>query len=135
MKSPPKRKFPKAKIYRNFINWFEIPAANFERAVKFYSDIYQIELESNSMGGYSMAFFPAEDGVGGAIIYGEGSFPSDKGPLLYLNGGDDLNAILSRVEGAGGTILLSKQLINEEAGYFALFTDTEGNKLALHSKS
>jgi predicted enzyme related to lactoylglutathione lyase len=135
MKTPPKRPIPKSKPYKNFINWFEIPAANFERAVNFYNKIYQIEMECNSMGGYSMAFFPVENGVGGAIIYGEGSFPSDKGPLLYLNGGNDLNTILSRVEDAGGTILLNKQLINEEAGYFALFTDTEGNKLALHSKS
>jgi predicted enzyme related to lactoylglutathione lyase len=30
--------------------------------------------------------------------------------------------------------VMGRTLISEEAGYFALFIDTEGNKLALHSK-
>ncbi len=87
------------------------------------------------MNGYSMAFFPAEKGIGGAIISGEGAEPSEKGCLLYLNGGDDLNHVLNRVEKAGGRVLLSKQEINEEHGHFALFIDSEGNKMALHSKN
>ena len=90
-------------------------------------------METNAMNGYTMAFFPTVAGVGGAIICGEGSEPSDKGALLYLNGGEDLDNVLNRVESSGGRILLSKQQINEDAGYFALFIDTEGNKLALHS--
>ena len=87
------------------------------------------------MGGYSMAYFPTTSGIGGAIISGEGSVPCDKGPLLYLNGGNDLGLVLSRVSDAGGRVLMQKQLINEESGYFALFIDSEGNRLALHSKA
>jgi predicted enzyme related to lactoylglutathione lyase len=30
---------------------------------------------------------------------------------------------------------MGKTLINESAGYFALFVDSEGNKLALYSKN
>ena len=137
MKTPSKKltHTPENNTFKNFVNWFEIPAANFDRAVNFYNNIYQIELKTNNMNNYSMAFFPAENGIGGAIICGEGASPSDKGPLIYLNGGDNLDKILSRVEDAGGTVLMSKQMINEDAGYFALFIDSEGNKLALHSKS
>ena len=136
MKTPSKKQFTAApEIRENFIYWFEIPAANFDRAVQFYSTILEVELETNSMNGYSMAFFPSGDTVGGAIIYGEGSVPCDKGPLLYLNGGDDLNRILDKVEAAGGRVLMSKQMINPTTGYFALFIDSEGNRLALHSKS
>ncbi|MFT6166823.1 MAG: putative enzyme related to lactoylglutathione lyase [Vicingaceae bacterium] len=121
------------KIEDNYISWFEIPALNFQRAVNFYNSIYQIQMETNEMNGYSMAFFPSVSAVGGAIICGEGSEPCDKGALLYLNGGEDLNQVLNRVESSGGRVLLPKQQINEDAGYFALFIDSEGNKLALHS--
>jgi uncharacterized protein len=35
---------------------------------------------------------------------------------------------------AGGRIVMNKTFISDDAGYFAIFIDTEGNKLALHSK-
>lgn len=126
---------PKKKRIQNFISWFEIPASNFERAVEFYNRIFKIELETDQMNGYSMAFFPNQNGVGGAIICGEGSVPSQNGSLLYLNGGEDLQDVLSEVEAAGGEVILPKQKINDENGYFALFIDTEGNKMALHSNA
>ena len=31
----------------NLINWFEIPAANFERAISFYKSILNIEINEN----------------------------------------------------------------------------------------
>lgn len=120
--------------FRDFVSWFEIPAINFEQAVDFYSQIFDITMEKNFEGNYAMAFFPANGGIGGAIVAGPGSTPSDAGPLIYLNGGKDLNQILEKVEKARGRIVMPKTLINEEAGYFAIFIDSEGNKLALHSK-
>ncbi len=135
MKTPSKRpKINNPKIEDNYISWFEIPVLNFERAVDFYNSIYQFKMETNEMNGYSMAFFPAVSGISGAIICGEGSEPSDKGTLLYLNGGGDLNHVLNRVESSGGRVLLAKQQINKDNGFFALFIDSEGNKMALHSK-
>ncbi len=134
METPSKFK-PTIESIINFVTWFEIPATSFERAVEFYNSIYNINMDTNTMGGYSMAYFPSEKGITGAIISGEGSEPCDKGPLVYLNGGKDLDVVLSRVQDAGGRVLMQKQLINEELGYFALFIDSEGNRLALHSKS
>lgn len=120
---------------KHFVNWFEIPAYNFERAVSFYSQIYAIEMDSTEINGYFMAFFPAKNGIGGAVVAGEGCTPNTTGPLLYLNGGKDLDIVLSRVEPAGGRVIMGKTLINDAVGYFALFMDTEGNRLALHSKN
>ncbi|MDZ4716175.1 MAG: VOC family protein [Cytophagales bacterium] len=120
---------------KDYINWFEIPAYNFDRAVSFFNTIYSINMETTSINSYTMAFFPAKNGIGGAVVTGEGCFPNTTGPLLYLNGGKDLNVVLSKVEAAGGRIIMEKTLINEAVGYFALFMDTEGNRLALHSKS
>lgn len=119
---------------KDYVSWFEIPAINIMRSSGFYNEIYDIQMDVTEVNGYAMAFFPAEKGIGGAIVSGEGSIPSDKGPLIYLNGGKDLDLVLSKVDTAGGRVILPKTLINKEVGYFALFLDTEGNKMALHSK-
>ncbi len=118
------------------INWFEIPVTDFKRAKKFYSAIFDYEMPEMEMGPVTMGMLLYDQnagGVGGAICYGDGYEPSDKGPKIYLNGGSDLNHVLNRVEGAGGSIALPKMLINEEIGYFASFIDTEGNQIFLHS--
>ena len=118
---------------KNAINWFEIPATNFERAVRFYSEILKIEMHRETIAGSQMGIFQSEDGVGGAVVSGDGYEPTDKGSLIYLNGGEDLAAPLSRVEKAGGKVIVPKTQITPEIGFFALFIDTEGNKVALHS--
>lgn len=118
----------------NSLNWFEIPVTDFERARKFYSAIFDFEMPSTMMGEYKMGFFLVEPKhIGGAIVKGDGYVPSQVGSLIYLNGGSDLNNVLGRIEKAGGKIILEKTIITPELGFFALFIDTEGNKVALHS--
>lgn len=122
----------------NSINWFEIPVLDFDRAKKFYSTIYDYDMPEAQMGPVRMGFFlceQKENAVGGAICFGEGYEPTQKGPKVYLNGGSDLNTVLNRVEGAGGKVVMPKTLISEEHGYFAVFNDTEGNWMALHSRN
>jgi predicted enzyme related to lactoylglutathione lyase len=121
--------------FKDFVNWFEIPVLDIHRAAAFYSYIYNFSMEIVENNHYSMAFFPADEGVGGALVQGQGCVPSETGPLLYLNGGSDLISVITRVEDAGGRVIMPKTLIAEDAGYFAIFIDTEGNKLALHSKN
>jgi len=118
---------------KNYVNWFEIPVLNLERAVEFYNRIYNIHMEMTEMNEYSMAFFPTNNGIGGALVMGPGSIPSETGSLIYLNGGEDLQYILDKVEPANGRVILEKTKIDDDSGYFALFIDSEGNKLALHS--
>jgi predicted enzyme related to lactoylglutathione lyase len=121
-------------VFKNFVSWFEIPAYNHFRSVAFYNYIYGIQMTSVELNGFSMGFFPAENGIGGAIVTGPGCFPSEIGPLMYLNGGEDLNNVLSKVNEAGGRVVMEKTFLSESAGYFAMFIDSEGNRLALHSK-
>ena len=120
---------------KNYVSWFEIPAIDFQRAVYFYNQIFSFEMIQNITDINSIAFFPATSGIGGAVIAGPNSIPSDKGPLIYLNGGKDLSTVLGKVEEAGGRVVMPKTLISEDAGYFAIFIDSQGNKLALHSKN
>ncbi len=116
------------------INWFDIPVTDIKRAVKFYSTILGADLQMMDSGGDSvMAMLPMEgEGVGGALTQAEGFTPSKDGTLVYLNGGADLNAVLSRVEGAGGKVIVPKTDIGEH-GFFAVFEDSEGNHVGLHS--
>ncbi len=119
----------------NVINWFEIPAKNFDKACEFYSAVLGAEIHKiDSPTGLKMGFLPNSnpDNVGGAIVQGEGYEPSAKGSIVYLNGGDDLSTPLSKVEKAGGRIMVPKTSIGEN-GFIAHFTDTEGNRVALHS--
>ena len=117
------------------INWFEIPVKDFDRAKTFYETILGASLQPIEAMGMKSAFFPAdlENGVGGCIIEGPGYEPTNKGSLVYLNGGDDLGIILSKVERAGGKIRLLKTAIGSH-GFMAHFEDTEGNKVGLHSR-
>lgn len=120
---------------KNSINWFEIPVKNFTRAKAFYSTIFDAEIDEMPHPTLKYAMLPFDmekGGIGGGIVQGEGYEPSQAGPLLYLNGGDDLSIPLSKVEKAGGEILLPKTSIGQN-GFMAQILDTEGNKIALHS--
>ncbi|MBK8515407.1 MAG: VOC family protein [Saprospiraceae bacterium] len=119
---------------KNSINWFEIPVKKFERAKAFYASLFDSEILEMPHPTYKYGILPGDmqNGVTGGIVEGEGFEPSLKGALIYLNGGEDLSVMLSRVEAAGGKILLQKTSIGSN-GFMAHFVDTEGNKLALHS--
>lgn len=122
----------------NSVNWVEIPVADFERAKAFYQQLFDYEMIESQVQETRMGFLPYRqepERVGAAICQGEGYTPSSDGALVYLNGGDDLQQVLDRVEEAGGQVVLEKTLIMEEVGYMAVFTDTEGNRVALHSRN
>lgn len=116
----------------NAINWFEIPVTDFPRAKKFYGDIFASEMHEEMMGPHQMGFFPG-GGVSGAIVKAEGYKPSMDGALVYLAAGEDLTDVMNRIEAAGGKVLQPKMKVTDEIGYIAIFADTEGNRVALHS--
>jgi uncharacterized protein len=120
----------------NAINWFEIAAIDFNRAKKFYESVFDINMKVSDFPMMKMASFIADDMTGkvsGAIVQSDMHKPSMDGPLIYLNGNPNLEIPLSKVVGSGGKVLLPKTFINENVGYMAIFADTEGNRLALHS--
>lgn len=123
------KQHPKLKDY---ISWFEIPVYDIERATLFYNAIYNMEMEVGHNGEFAMSYFPAENGIGGALVQGPGCYPSNTGVLIYLNAGEDMDSILGRIELAGGRVIMPRMVINDTSGSFALFIDSEGNRLALH---
>jgi hypothetical protein len=122
----------------NAISWFEIPATDLTRATKFYETIFSTSLIAMDMPNIRMRLFPIEDmqnGIGGAVVDSGGFHkPSiTDGPLIYLNANPDVQNILSKVEAAGGKIVVPKTEISEAFGYMAIIIDTEGNRIGLHS--
>jgi len=122
------------------VGWFEIPVLDMDRAVKFYNEVFQIDIKVQQFGPTAMGWFPFAEsnkasGASGSLIHNPEHYqPSDQGALVYFNSrSGDLNDELSRIEAAGGKVLRSKTQISEEHGYMALFRDIEGNRVALHS--
>lgn len=123
---------------KNAISWFEIPSTDIERAATFYETIFQIKLNPLDLPNIKMRMFPIDnpmEGIGGAIVNSGGFHkPSaTDGPLIYLNGNPDVQNVLNKVEAAGGKIMVPKTEISPDYGYMAVFMDTEGNRIALHS--
>jgi uncharacterized protein len=124
--------------FKNAISWFEIPAIDLDRAQKFYETIFTIQMIPLATPNLQMRMFPIEDmmnGIGGALCRAEGFYkPSaTDGPLVYLNANPDVQNVLDKIESAGGKIQVPKTMISPEYGYMAVFIDTEGNRIALHS--
>ncbi|MEI9943692.1 MAG: VOC family protein [Chitinophagaceae bacterium] len=123
---------------KSAISWFEIPSADLNRATKFYETIFGLSLIAMDMPNMKMRMFPVDDmmnDIGGAIVDSNGFHkPSaTEGPLIYLNGNPDLQNVLDKVEKAGGKIVVPKTEISPEYGFMAVFIDTEGNRIGLHS--
>ncbi len=117
------------------INWFEIPATDFDRAVHFYNTILGIEIRKAEFMGVPNGFFPMDgDGVGGAIVQGEYLIPGTTGTTIYLNAGDEsnLDKVLERVASAGGKVLMPKTDIGDP-GFIGTVLDTEGNRVGIHA--
>jgi len=86
------------------------------------------------MFGTKMGFFPFDGkNISGAIVQGDNYKPSSVGILAYLNGEDDLQLMLDKIESSGRKIIVPKTQISPEMGSFATFIDSEGNKMVIHS--
>lgn len=124
--------------YKSAISWFEIPATDLDRATKFYETLFDVKLTVMDMPQMRMRSFPVENmmnDISGAVVDG-GDFyePSDTaGVLIYLNGNPDVQNIIDKVEAAGGKIFMPKTEISPEYGNMAIFIDTEGNRIGVHS--
>lgn len=119
---------------KSYVSIFEIPANEISRAVDFYQSILNLKIEKMDMPEMQMGILPYENQAAvGVIIKADGYKPSADGVTIYLNGGDNLQVILDKVEKNGGKILAPKTPHADGQGYFALFLDSEGNKMGLHS--
>ena len=124
----------------NMFAWVEIPVSDMDRAVKFYETVLDVKMKIVDFDAVVMGWFPwAEDadttpGATGTLIQQESYIPSQEGTLVYFHS-SDVQAELDRVEAAGGKIYQPKTQISPEHGYMGVFIDSEGNRVALHSRN
>lgn len=124
----------KVKNMNSYISIFEIPATDITRAINFYQSVLDLKIEKMEMPEMQMGVLPYEGQmVTGVIIKADGYKPSADGVTIYLNGGDNLQVILDKVEKNGGKVITPKTPHADESGFFAIFLDTEGNKMGLNS--
>ena len=119
------------------VNWFEIPVTDMDRAIAFYEKVFDIKINPMNFGDVAMGWFPPSEEAGaatGSLIKHKTYTPQDNGVLLYFNS-NDIHTELNRVVAAGGTVYTEKTMISEEHGYMGVFIDSEGNRIALHSRS
>src|SRR5581483_4661926 len=103
-----------AKKAKSVAVWFEIPAANFERAAGFYETIFATRLRREKFGEKAMGVFPYEQpGISGCVMEAPQLVGPDTGTVVYLNCDGRLDEIAGRVERAGGRLLTPKVDLGE----------------------
>jgi predicted enzyme related to lactoylglutathione lyase len=116
--------------------WIEIPVRNIERAIQFYQAVFHLsptEVMTEEVRRTATLINTTPEGRAGISLNQTKNFePSDQGPLIYLDAGEDLTEHLNRVEPAGGKLIEPKTSMGD-AGNYATILDTEGNLLALYS--
>src|SRR5690606_11283642 len=135
------QKLKKIDEQTNVLTWFEIPVIDLHRAKKFYETILDINMVKLGDGDNEGVFFPfnraivqATSGrVTGVLAKTANNMPSGNGPVIYINASPAIQAVLDRVEPAGGKVLQAKEKFGA-VGFIALILDSEGNKIGLHAE-
>ncbi|PTT48631.1 VOC family protein [Aeromonas sp. HMWF016] len=115
---------------------FEIPVTDMQRAIAFYSAVFDIEFERAEIDGNEMALFPLIDGAegcSGALARGESYVPSLDGTRIYLTV-NNIDRVMADALSAGAKLLYPVTLVGE-AIKVAEFQDSEGNRIALLDKA
>jgi len=113
--------------------WVEIPVQDIDRAATFYGALFDQTLEPMAYDGRKFAMIEGTDGeVGISLNQFPGFEPSSDGVLVYLNAGDSFDAMLTRIEGAGGSVVIPRSPMSQTS-VFATFHDTEGNTVGLYA--
>ena len=117
------------------IDWFEIPVRDIDRAQAFYEKLLGAAMRRETIAGNTLAVFGGSGGhVGGCLMAGGSApAPSEAGTLVYLHAGASLDAVLARLESAGGQLATPKVHLPGDMGCFAHIRDTEGNRVGLHA--
>ncbi|MFA5010820.1 MAG: VOC family protein [Ignavibacteria bacterium] len=120
---------------KNPIGWFEIFVKDFDKAKEFYSKLFNWDFNlSQSTKTQYWNIFTGEGSIGGGFMKKEKPEQEGQAVILYVSV-EDIDGTLKIVHELGGRTYTPKTLINENAGYFALFYDNDNNLIGLWSKN
>jgi predicted enzyme related to lactoylglutathione lyase len=121
----------------NPVGWFEIPVNDMSRAVSFYNAIFGYKLEAQKFGELEMAWFPfdeSKNGASGSLVKEESFYvPSETHGVVIYFSVEDIEKCTELAPLNGGKVIQEKKIIGDNHGFMALISDSEGNRIALHS--
>jgi uncharacterized protein len=118
----------------NQLVWVDIPVLDLDRAIAFYGAVLGKEIKVQEHPGFKIGLLPSEgDETGGCLFVSAKDKPSDHGPLIYLNVEGRLDQAEAAVVAGKGKVLEPKHQIGPY-GFRSVILDSEGNRLALHSR-
>ena len=119
----------------NTICWFDLFVRDLDRAMDFYSNVVGVDLEVQKYQEIRFAVFKHSRGdVAGCLVEQKDYKPSTEGILIYFDVNDYLDSALKQVVKFGGKVEMAKHAIGSH-GFRAIILDSEGNKIALHSRT
>lgn len=119
----------------NPVGWFDLHVANLDRAKNFYETVFNVKLTDLPIEWGKQAFFPfnhESPNIAGALVEKADFVPNKSNTVIYFET-EDCTAEEQRIEQAGGKVVQPKVHIGE-FGFIAMFIDTEGNTVGLHSR-
>ena len=114
----------------NPIVHFEIGVKDIQAGMGFYKDIFGWDISHDPDMNYVV--IDTGDDPGGGIFGCSEAMPT--GVYIYVKV-DDIGDSLKKAEELGGKIIKEKTQVSEEHGYFALFSDPDGNAIGIWSKT
>lgn len=113
------------------IEYFEIPADDVGRAKKFYSELFDWEIEPMEIEGMDYWRIRTKDQAGDPGINGGMLKRKREGqPIMTHVTVSLIDESLARAQELGAKVVVDKAHIKGK-GYIAIFEDTEGNQMAL----
>lgn len=113
--------------------WIDIPVADLDRAQKFYAAVLGIQVHRESFNDFTFCVLDHKDGNGGCLVVKPEEI-STAGILVYLNANGRIQEAVRLVAANGGSVLQPIHSIGPH-GFRAVITDSEGNRVALHSNT
>lgn len=104
---------------KKLIAFFEIPAADFRRAIDFYETVLNMKLPTCECEEEKMAFFTEGDEFVGAVSYASDFLPSEKGVLIHFNV-DEIEPTLETILKKAGKSLFPEQRLRQKVGDISL---------------
>ncbi|MBC8405186.1 MAG: VOC family protein [Planctomycetes bacterium] len=113
--------------------WFDIPVADLDRSVDFYSAVLDCEVSVECTDELSFGVIAHDEGNGGCLVPRSNEVSRDGGILLYLNVHGRIRDAVAKCAEHGGELVNDVHSIGPH-GFRAICRDSEGNRIALHSE-
>ncbi|MCJ7507965.1 MAG: VOC family protein [candidate division Zixibacteria bacterium] len=111
----------------NFLCHFEILTSDLKKAKSFYTQLFNWEMSPWGAQGTYETIKTSQEPFGGL-----GKTQEGKGVLIYFKV-DDIEQTLNKVKQLGGKVIQEKSEI-PNVGFYGIFSDTDGNQIALFNE-